>query len=238
MIRALSKLPLWLVVVLPLTLWAGALALDIVTPQADKARLYSEGGPHETLQVIFLLLALGIGAMVFRAAIKTREPSWYRGWLTLAILGCFYVVGEELSWGQWVFHWQTPAEWAALNDQGETNLHNTSAWLDQKPRLILELGIIFGGLVFPVLRRFRPGLLPQKFAAIYPVDRLCFVAFLAEFAKWGDAFFKNNFHQQLFERASEVQELYFFLFVLLYLLSLHGGDRAQPSRQSGSDRSA
>lgn len=31
---------------------------------------------------------------------------------------------EEISWGQRLFGWETPAAWAALNHQGETNLHN------------------------------------------------------------------------------------------------------------------
>jgi hypothetical protein len=237
MLRSLSKLPIWLCIFLPLALWGGQLALDIVTPPADRPALYSEGGPHEIVEVFFLLSAFIVGCLLFRKALYTHQPLWYRVWIVLAIAGCFYVAGEELSWGQWVFRWQTPEYWAALNDQGETNLHNVSTWLDQKPRAILELGIIVGGLLFPVLRRWRPNLLPAKFAAIYPVDRLIFVAFMAEFAKWGDAFFKNVMGQQLFERASEVQELYFFMFVLLYLVSLYGVDVTRPSHQSGSGRS-
>jgi hypothetical protein len=236
MLRTLSKLPLWLVVALPLVLWAGQLLLDIATPLHEKAPLYSEGGPHETLQALFLFTAIPIGLYLLRGAMKSGQPMWYKVWLGLAIAGCIYVGGEEVSWGQWIFRWDTPEHWAAINDQKETNLHNMSHWFDQKPRLILEIGIILGGLVFPLLRRYRPGILPQKFAAIYPVDRLCFIAFLAESAKWGDAFFKNVLHQPLFHRGSEVQELYFFLFVLLYLISLYGVNAAQPNPQSGSDR--
>jgi len=31
---------------------------------------------------------------------------------------------EEMSWGQMIFNWQTPAEISLINAQGETNFHN------------------------------------------------------------------------------------------------------------------
>jgi hypothetical protein len=39
-------------------------------------------------------------------------------------LASFLIAGEELSWGQWIFHWSTPDSLAAVNLQNETNLHN------------------------------------------------------------------------------------------------------------------
>ncbi|WP_084417817.1 hypothetical protein [Henriciella litoralis] len=41
-----------------------------------------------------------------------------------AAIVCFFVAGEEISWGQWIFHWETPEAMAAVNLQHETNLHN------------------------------------------------------------------------------------------------------------------
>lgn len=35
-----------------------------------------------------------------------------------------FIAGEEMSWGQWLFHWDTPQAIAAANLQGETNVHN------------------------------------------------------------------------------------------------------------------
>jgi hypothetical protein len=74
-----------------------------------------------------------------------------RMWIAMVTLGAFYMAGEELSWGQWLFHWDTPETCAAINDQNETNLHNTSAWLDQKPRLLLELWALIGAIRIWVL---------------------------------------------------------------------------------------
>lgn len=42
----------------------------------------------------------------------------------LMAAACLFIAGEELSWGQWLFHWETPAQLASVNLQQETNLHN------------------------------------------------------------------------------------------------------------------
>lgn len=39
-------------------------------------------------------------------------------------LGCFFVAGEEISWGQRILGFATPHEWAAINSQNETTIHN------------------------------------------------------------------------------------------------------------------
>ena len=67
------------------------------------------------------------------------------------------------SWGQHFLGWESSEFWQDINDQSETNLHNTSSWLDQKPRLILEIGVMVGGIVIPLLIKFKKGLLPARF---------------------------------------------------------------------------
>ncbi len=42
----------------------------------------------------------------------------------VAAVGAFFVAGEEISWGQQVFGWETPETLNAMNHQGETNIHN------------------------------------------------------------------------------------------------------------------
>src|SRR3546814_4054045 len=78
------------------------------------------------------------------------------------------MAGEEASWGQHYAGWLTPENWQALNDQGETNLHNTSSWLDQKPRTLLEIGVIVGGILIPLLALRRPALREGRFALFLP----------------------------------------------------------------------
>ncbi|MCB9982820.1 MAG: hypothetical protein H6861_03965 [Rhodospirillales bacterium] len=53
-----------------------------------------------------------------------------------------------------------------MNDQNETNLHNISSRFDQKPRLILLVGVVVGGLIIPALQHFKSKRVPQIFASI------------------------------------------------------------------------
>lgn len=52
-------------------------------------------------------------------------------YLFLAIL-FFIGCGEEISWGQRIFGWQSPAFIQEMNVQGETNFHNISIFNDPK----------------------------------------------------------------------------------------------------------
>lgn len=48
-------------------------------------------------------------------------------YLALAF-GVLFVAGEEISWGQRVFGWETPDSLADINHQNETNIHNIRAF--------------------------------------------------------------------------------------------------------------
>ena len=73
-------------------------------------------------------------------------------WILSWSLSCIYFAGEEANWGQWYFNWETPEFINGIHDQGETNLHNMSSWLDQKPRTLVELFIFTIGFMIPIYR--------------------------------------------------------------------------------------
>ena len=180
--------------------------------------MHNEDGTHELLQFIIITVAFGMGTIILYKTRKTLSVP-LKLWVGLATLCSLYVAGEEISWGQHIFEWATPEFWHQVNDQQETNLHNTSSWLDQKPRLLLLVGSIVGGVIIPLLARFKPAVLPQKFAVIYPEKYVALTALAAlgikVAEKTGEAFGVN-----LFERASEVEELFLFYFVLLYMMMI------------------
>lgn len=193
--------------------------IEVLFSPSVLADIHSEGGPHETLEEIFICLAFLVG---FVTLVQTRltKGVWLAVWLGIATLCCFYVAGEEISWGQHIIHWSTPEYWQAINDQGETNLHNTSSWLDQKPRLLLLIGILVGGLIIPALKKFKPELLPERFSIIYPPSWLSVTAgFVIGFYALGKID-KALDDVIILERVSEVEEIYMFYFVLLYLIAL------------------
>lgn len=203
----------------PLILLVGQIALEIMMPEKILSAILSEGGPHEAFEFIFTAAAFCVALFALKS-INWETQKWLGLWVLLAAACCFYVSGEEISWGQHLLHWTTPEFWSGINDQNETNLHNTSSWLDQKPRLILELGVLFGGIIIPLIRRFKPSALPQKFNVIYPPDILSVTAFVALFINCADRIGNNFQDLLLFQRASEMEELYLYFFVLLYLVVL------------------
>ena len=157
-------------------------------------------------------------ALALLVKVKSQNI-WLTAWVGIAALASLYVAGEEVSWGQWIFNWTTPEFWQGVNDQNETNLHNTSSWLDQKPRLVLLIGTIVGGLIIPALMKWKPAALPQKFTIIYPPSILSVTAAFALLIKIIDKV-QDGFDDNLLTRAAEIEELYLYYFVLLYLLAL------------------
>jgi hypothetical protein len=199
---------------LPVSFMGLQLVLEFTQPVDILTALHNEGGAHEIVQFVIIFAAF-IVALVTAISRALKDRPFLRAWLVLAELCCLYVAGEEMSWGQHILHWSTPEYWAAINDQQETNFHNTSSWLDQKPRLILEIGVIVGGLLFPLLQKYKPSLLPSRFAVIYPAVNMWVIAALVLFMKFADKLAPDMFY-----RDSEVGEIYLFYFVLVYLLTL------------------
>lgn len=208
-----------LTICLPALFLAIQAVLEIYLPNQVLSIMLSENGPHETLQVLVIALAGFVALSCLWKAKGGKDPFLFC-WLLCFLMACIYIAGEEISWGQHFVEWTTPEFWSRINDQNETNLHNTSSWLDQKPRIILLIGILTGGLVFPLLERFRPEALPARFRMIYPAASLSFLAFCVLTVEFLDKLDKILKDVVIMARASEVEELLMFYFVLLYLVEL------------------
>jgi hypothetical protein len=198
---------------------AAQIVMEIALPRPVLQASLSEGGPHETFEFLFMAAAFCIGLVTLKI-IDWEKQKWLGVWVLLATICSFYVAGEEISWGQQLLHWTTPEFWDSINNQHETNLHNTSSWLDQKPRLLLQIGVLVGGIFMPIARKFKPSALPAKFAIIYPPNALFFTALMALVVNMTDRVDGALKNITFFERASEVEELYLFYFVMLYLIIL------------------
>ncbi len=191
---------------------------DRSLPQDILVPLHSENGPYEMLQ-FFVIAAALVLALKTLVQMDRKKNKWLTCWIGLAAVCCFYVAGEEISWGQHMMEWGTPEFWAGLNDQNETNLHNTSSWLDQKPRLLLEIGVLFAGIIIPLLQKYKPSLVPERFNQIYAPSFLWVIAAICVFAKsTGKIGDLTGFNA--FVRESEVVELYLYYFVFLYMITM------------------
>lgn len=201
----------------------------IVGPMTSQGRAH-ELGAFESVQNIALLIAL---ILMIRLAIKAPERN-LRLWALFIALGTLLLFGEEISWGQHYFGWVSGETFEQINDQGETNLHNTTAsdgWLDQKPRAILFLGMVLGTIVHPLVKHFRngrglfdkPWWLAPTLVSLPPVifsqvgnlpeiiddlnDGLRLWTFSAQD-------FTNNY------RSSELEEVFFYVFFITYTASI------------------
>jgi hypothetical protein len=103
---------------------AWALLLTLRSTRRAALHLLDENQPVELLTFAVLIVA-GVGALALaRQARRRGEPPLVAVFYALFGLGLLVVGMEEVAWGQWFFHFETPAALKEFNAQRETTLHN------------------------------------------------------------------------------------------------------------------
>lgn len=170
-------------------------------------------GLHILIPGVTFVMTMGF-LWRLRASIDFRQKLAF---IVLA-LGCLYIATEEASWGQHYFQWDTTGWFSVHNDQHETNLHNTSSWFDQKPRLLLEIFIILNSIIMPALFLVKGSAVYEKyrFLPLCIPPSLCFIGIIAQGFKWleGLSFLDGM-------RISEVNELYYYYFIFTYTICFY-----------------
>jgi hypothetical protein len=156
-----------------------------------------EDGFAEDAQVLFYSLALVLSLVYAHRQWRNGEKV-----VTFLFLGfsfcLFFLIGEEISWGQRIFGWQTAATIASSNKQDETNLHNiygvgsTFKWIQM---LVGAYGTI---LPLAILRWKVPARFEKLTAVVIPHFSLI-------------PYFVMLFVWRIFRNLTEVPERFYFV---------------------------
>ncbi|MFT4564665.1 MAG: hypothetical protein ACI9BW_004435 [Gammaproteobacteria bacterium] len=220
-----DRLPQWLWLWFPPILLIVIIPLKIMAPEFYRSFIDGELGLIELATPVISIAGAIIGFKLMRIA-SALPTARIRIWMLLITLGCVYFAGEELSWGQHLVGWGTPAYLEEINDQEETNLHNISSWFDQKPRLLLEIWVLVGGVIWPLrqlLGKAEPAARSTEAYWFWPTVELLPTAALAILIRLPERI-KSLFDIEqlpLELRFSEPQEYYFALFLAIYLGSVY-----------------
>lgn len=171
----------------------------------------------EILQVLFYVLALAGAIAVTHHFSVTKRHGLALLYLLLCT-GLFFLLGEELSWGQRLLGWSTPEHLRAVNKQGETNLHNIEGVGSTFKWLQMMVGA-YGTLLPLALLRW-PALQQRFSASRWLVPHPTLIPYFTLLFLW--RFYRNFFEppQRLYFVVSEYNEVLelvlamgFFLFV-------------------------
>ena len=110
---------------IPLVVWPFFLLYRVqISDLKSYLRRISEGSLVEWLGFLLLLAA---ACLLWKAAVQAYSTG-LKLLMRSGSVGLFVLSMEEMSWGQMIFNWGTPATLNEHNVQHETNIHNLSFW--------------------------------------------------------------------------------------------------------------
>jgi hypothetical protein len=157
----------------------------------------SVGAYGEWFQFVFYIISGIIGILTYNLL---RKNGLFKESIIIAIflICCFFIALEEISYGQWIFKWESPVLFQEINLQKETNLHNTKGL---RIHLLYMMVGFHGGFSW-VYKRFSKGSLltnlvcPDWHYASYFLPVLAFY-FYYDYIR--PHFYIIENHQELFE---------------------------------------
>ena len=197
------------------------------------AALFPEDHYFENIGAISLFAASAISFYSFARAVKTRATTRIH-WLKLLVylgLGLLYFfgAGEEIGWGQRIFHIQEPAGLAEENVQHELNIHDLAVFENSKLLkadniftvfwLAFAVVIPFASLAAKPFKQFAERFTPVVY---WGIGLLFLFNYLG--AKLGKLIYLSAYRYQTIPFRQAVQEIkesnYELLFVFLSLIVL------------------
>ncbi len=221
-----------------LALPLASLAMRLLVPLLGEARceflMRNELGLVENATVLFLLPAFVVSVLIF---LRRRELPRGAGWVMLIVaLAALFFAGEEISWGQHYFGFDTPKAIAEVNRQQEFNIHNTYGkyggnLVNNVPRQLLNAAM-FAAIVLPIVlfairhRLEKSGFRRSIWYWLIPNYRLIPIALMAVLLRLPDKLFgpqapDSYLSLSLIRASGEFKEYCFALAILVYVLSVY-----------------
>jgi hypothetical protein len=176
-------------------------------------RFSHEDNLVENLQFVVLVLGSIWSWKIATRLYRTREHV-HAVIFYLASLGLFFVAGDEISWGQRIFHIATPASMAAINSQQEITIHNLTYFSGLVGITYAILG--FYGTIAWIIQKFFPRWKNPPIAYYIP-PWWCVVFYFSGFAY--NYYVLTRFHPSI-GVWSESAELMLYAGIMCTLLSL------------------
>jgi len=156
---------------------------------------FYEDGPAENIEFINYLVSFVFSIFIARSFFKNNYKLFCSLYIFLAVFFIF-IAGEEISWGQRIFNFETPEQFSA-NLQNEFNIHNFVTGLFGYLALAFSFVGVFGWLILPkrtnkLYNLFKRNFLPRTFLITY-------------FLMYPLLFFLSNFTPQKYAEVITIQ---------------------------------
>lgn len=99
----------------------------------------------------FVLFFLAFVISTRKIWLEYNKKSYFDWFMILIAIGCLFVAGEEISWGQRFFGFDTPEMIKSVNFQNEMTLHNIGNFGKNWIRRIFMLSMFFYLIVIPLV---------------------------------------------------------------------------------------
>jgi hypothetical protein len=231
-----QKLPIFIWLYIPIIFFLNIFLAKYINEDFFNQYFQQETGFIENGTFIILFFSIITCLFILKKRNLFVFKKLFLFWIIVFLFGLIYFAGEEISWGQQWFKWQTFDFFMNYNDQSETNFHNISSWYDQKPRSLLLLFIFLGGIFLPFYLKIKKKKLYSRNIKFWlfpniccmPSALICLFFYILDntykFVCYGTPGIdiKCNYIPYLFVlRTSEILELFMSLFLFIYVLSIY-----------------
>jgi len=129
----------------------GLIIIGIVAALVNKTwfeqKYVVEDGFIEDITLLPLAI-LTVACIVYIVRYTRRKNTWFFIIYLMLALGSFFVLGEEISWGQRIFHFKTSEFFEEHNSQDEENIHNLVLDGERINKIIFTDALIAGVAVY------------------------------------------------------------------------------------------